>query len=175
MSRPILELTMFIHNKRLQYTVRVSRADPGLANLLLEQFGGPQGELAAATRYFTQAIAEEDPGRKDMLLEIATEELSHLEVIGSLIAMLNRGSRGKLAEGTEQEADLYRSLSGAGNDSHVTQLLYGGGSALTGRCNTLETARAAEVLQMKQRRRIYYTESQKALMWERWREGSGAL
>uniref|UniRef100_Q46SX3 Catalase n=2 Tax=Burkholderiaceae TaxID=119060 RepID=Q46SX3_CUPPJ len=130
MSRPILELTMFIHNKRLQYTVRVSRADPGLANLLLEQFGGPQGELAAATRYFTQAIAEEDPGRKDMLLDIATEELSHLEVIGSLIAMLNRGAKGKLAEGTEQEADLYRSLSGAGNDSHVTQLLYGGGPAL---------------------------------------------
>ncbi len=55
---------MFIHNKRLQYTVRVGRSDPGLANLLLEQFGGPQGELAAACRYFTQAIAEEDPGRR---------------------------------------------------------------------------------------------------------------
>ena len=68
---------MFVHNKRLQYTVRVSQPDPGLANLLLEQFGGPQGELAAACRYFTQALAEEDPGRKDMLLDIATEELSH--------------------------------------------------------------------------------------------------
>ena len=37
---------MFVHNKRLQYTVRVARPNPGLANLLLEQFGGPQGELA---------------------------------------------------------------------------------------------------------------------------------
>lgn len=122
---------MFMHNKRLQYTVRVSRPDPGLANLLLEQFGGPQGELAAAIRYFTQALGEDDPGRKDMLLDIATEELSHLEVIGSIVAMLNKGAKGQLAEGVEQEAELYRSLSGPGNDSHVTQLLYGGGPPLT--------------------------------------------
>ncbi|SNS53415.1 Mn-containing catalase [Noviherbaspirillum humi] len=121
---------MFMHNKRLQYTVRVGDTNPGLANLLLEQFGGPQGELAAAMRYFTQAVAEEDPGRKDMLYDIATEELSHLEVIGSLIAMLNKGAKGQLAEGVEKEAAMYRSLQGAGNDSHVTQVLYGGGPAL---------------------------------------------
>ncbi|MGF6441989.1 Mn-containing catalase [Paraburkholderia youngii] len=84
---------MFMHNKRLQYTVRVGTTNPGLANLMLEQFGGPQGELAAAMRYFTQAVAEEDAGRKDMLFDIATEELSHLEIIGSIVAMLNRGAR----------------------------------------------------------------------------------
>jgi len=121
---------MFVHNKRLQYTVRVSQTNPGLANLLLEQFGGPQGELAAACRYFTQAIAEDDPGRKDMLLDIATEELSHLEVIGSLVTMLNKGAKGQLAEGVEQQGELYRSITGAGNDSHLTQVLYGGGPAL---------------------------------------------
>lgn len=81
-------------------------------------------------RYFTQALAEEDPGRKDMLLDIATEELSHLEVIGSIVAMLNRGAKGKLAEATDEAAELYRSLHGAGNSSHVTQVLYGGGPAL---------------------------------------------
>jgi Mn-containing catalase len=48
---------MFAHNKRLQYTVRVNECNPGLANLMLEQFGGPQGELAAACRYFTQYLA----------------------------------------------------------------------------------------------------------------------
>ncbi|KWF72367.1 Mn-containing catalase [Burkholderia multivorans] len=122
---------MFIHNTRLQYTVRVDAPNPGLANLLLEQFGGPQGELAAAMRYFTQAITEEDPGRKDMLLDIATEELSHLEVIGSLVAMLNRGAKGELAEAVDEQAELYRKLNGPGNDSHVTQLLYGAGSPLT--------------------------------------------
>lgn len=122
---------MFAHNKRLQYTVRVSQTNPGLANLLLEQFGGPQGELAAACRYFTQAIAEDDPGRKDMLMDIATEELSHLEVIGNLVAMLNKGAKGVLAEGTDEEAEMYRRIHGAGNSSHVTQVLYGGGPALT--------------------------------------------
>ncbi|MDR5784412.1 manganese catalase family protein [Caballeronia sp. LZ065] len=122
---------MFVHNKRLQYTVRVAAPNPGLANLLLEQFGGPQGELAAACRYFTQAVAEDDPGRKDLLFDIATEELSHLEVIGSVVAMLNKGAKGQLAEGVQQEAELYRSLTGAGNDSHITSLLYGGGPSLT--------------------------------------------
>jgi Mn-containing catalase len=122
---------MFAHNKRLQYTVRVSETNPGLANLMLEQFGGPQGELAAACRYFTQALSEDDPGRKDMLFDIATEELSHLEVIGSIVVMLNKGAKGRLAEGIEEEGEIYRSITGAGNDSHLTQVLYGGGAPLT--------------------------------------------
>ncbi|MBB1612597.1 Mn-containing catalase [Pseudomonas sp. UMC65] len=122
---------MFLHNKRLQYTVRVAEPNPGLANLLLEQFGGAQGELAAASRYFTQALAEDDPGRKDLLMDIATEELSHLEIVGSIIVMLNKGAKGRMAEGVEEEGELYRSLNGAGNDSHITSLLYGAGAPLT--------------------------------------------
>ncbi|WP_312926173.1 MULTISPECIES: manganese catalase family protein [unclassified Pseudescherichia] len=122
---------MFRHVKQLQYTVRVAEPNPGLANLLLEQFGGPQGELAAACRYFTQGLGDDDPGRKDMLMDIATEELSHLEIIGSLVGMLNKGAKGDLAEGTDQEAELYRKITGNGNDSHLTALLYGGGPALT--------------------------------------------
>ena len=122
---------MFRHVKQLQYTVRVAEPNPGLANLLLEQFGGPQGELAAACRYFTQGLSDDDPGRKDMLMDIATEELSHLEIIGTLVGMLNKGAKGALAEGTESEAELYRSLTANGNDSHITSLLYGGGTPLT--------------------------------------------
>lgn len=122
---------MFRHVKKLQYTVRVSEPNPGLANLLLEQFGGPQGELAAAMRYFTQGLGDDDLGRRDMLMDIATEELSHLEIIGSLVGMLNKGAKGKLAEGTEEEGELYRSITGAGNDSHLTSILYGGGPPLT--------------------------------------------
>ncbi|MBB1600464.1 manganese catalase family protein [Variovorax sp. UMC13] len=121
---------MFSHNKRLQYTVRVGETNPGLANLMLEQFGGPQGELAAACRYFTQALGEDDPGRKDMLFDISTEELSHLEIIGTIVGMLNKGAKGRLAEGVEEEGELYRSITSAGNDSHITQLLYGGGPPL---------------------------------------------
>ncbi|MGJ0238530.1 manganese catalase family protein [Novosphingobium fluoreni] len=121
---------MFMHNKRLQYTVRVAEPNPALASLLLEQFGGPDGELAAAMRYFTQGLAEIDPGRKDMLLDIATEELSHLEVIGSIVAMLNKGVKGALSEAAMEEADLYMEIN-AGGDSHTQSLLYGGGPALT--------------------------------------------
>jgi Mn-containing catalase len=96
---------------------------------MLEQFGGPQGELAAACRYFSQHLAEDDPGRRDMLIDIATEELSHLEVIGTIVAMLNKGAKGRIAEGTDNQAQLYREINGPGNDSHVTQMLYGGGPA----------------------------------------------
>ena len=121
---------MFAHNKRLQYTVRVAGPNPALANLMLEQFGGPQGELAAAMRYFTQAVSEDDPSRKDMLFDIATEELSHLEVIGHIIAMLNKGAKGRLAEAVDTEAEMYKSITGPGNDSHITQVLYGAGTPL---------------------------------------------
>lgn len=120
---------MFMHNKRLMYTVRVSEPNPVLANMMLEQFGGADGELTAAIQYFTQGLAEDDPGRKDLLLDIATEELSHLEVIGSIVAMLNKGAKGRLAEGVDQEADALVRLN-AGGDSHITSLLFGGGPSV---------------------------------------------
>src|SRR5688572_7446628 len=117
---------MFMHNKRLQYTVRVAEPNPRLATMMLEQFGGADGELAAAMRYFTQGIGEDDPGRRDMLLDIATEELSHLEVIGSIVAMLNKGVKANLAEGTTPEAELYREI-GASGVSAKESILFGGG------------------------------------------------
>jgi len=55
---------MFMHSKRLMYTVRVDEPNPELANFMLEQFGGPQGELAAAMRYFTQGLGEDDPAAR---------------------------------------------------------------------------------------------------------------
>ncbi|HYG05753.1 MAG TPA: manganese catalase family protein [Stenotrophomonas sp.] len=119
---------MFMHNKRLMYTVRVERPDPVLATLMLEQFGGPQGELAAAMRYFTQGLGEEDAGRKDLLLDIATEELSHLEIIGSIVAMLNKGVKGELAEGMIDVMEM-RTLT-QNSTSHTEAILYGGGPAL---------------------------------------------
>ncbi|HEY9254308.1 MAG TPA: manganese catalase family protein [Stenotrophomonas sp.] len=119
---------MFMHNKRLMYTVRVERPDPVLATLMLEQFGGPQGELAAAMRYFTQGLGEEDAGRKDLLLDVATEEMSHLEIIGSIIAMLNKGAKGELAEGMVEAMEM-RNLT-QNSTSHTESILYGGGPAL---------------------------------------------
>jgi Mn-containing catalase len=69
--------------------------------------------------------------RKDLLMDIATEELSHLEIVGSIIVMLNKGAKGRLAEGVEEEGELYRAINGAGNDSHITSILYGAGAPLT--------------------------------------------
>lgn len=120
---------MFMHNKRLMYTVRVSEPNPVLATLMLEQFGGPQGELAAAMRYFTQALSEDDAGRKDMLYDIATEEMSHLEIIGSIFCMLNKGMKGKVAEGVEEATEMFAQVT-QGGESHTTSILYGGAAAL---------------------------------------------
>ena len=75
---------MYHHVKKLMYTVRVADPDPRFGNMLLEQFGGANGELAAAMQYTIQGLNCPDAARKDMLMDIGTEELSHLEVIGNL-------------------------------------------------------------------------------------------
>jgi manganese catalase len=85
---------MFLHNRKMMFTVRVDEPNPQFAKLLLEQFGGPNGELGAALRYFSQGWAEADGKRRDMLLDIATEELSHLEMVGQAIVQLSKGSPG---------------------------------------------------------------------------------
>jgi Mn-containing catalase len=92
---------MFYHNKKLQYTVHVDAPNPAFAKMCLEQFGGKDGELGAAMRYFTQGWAESDTARRDMLLDIATEELSHLEMVGQIITGLLKGSRGALVDEME--------------------------------------------------------------------------
>src|SRR3977135_3135525 len=75
---------MYHHVKKLMYTVRVDEPDPAFGNMLLEQFGGANGELAAAMQYSIQGLNCDDPGRKDLLMDIGTEELSHLEIVGTL-------------------------------------------------------------------------------------------
>lgn len=78
---------MYHHVKKLMYTVRVGEADPRFGRMLLEQFGGANGELAAAMQYSVQGINCDNPGIKDLLMDIGTEELSHLEIIGTLARM----------------------------------------------------------------------------------------
>ncbi|HWP17454.1 MAG TPA: DUF892 family protein [Xanthobacteraceae bacterium] len=78
---------MYHHVKKLMYTVRVDEPDPKFGNMLLEQFGGANGELAAAMQYSIQGLNCDDPARKDLLMDIGTEELSHLEIVGTLARM----------------------------------------------------------------------------------------
>ncbi|PQO37753.1 manganese catalase family protein [Bremerella cremea] len=75
---------MYHHVKKLMYTVQVDDPDPRFGSMLLEQFGGANGELAAALQYSVQGLNCEEAAVKDMLMDIGTEELSHLEVIGAL-------------------------------------------------------------------------------------------
>ena len=79
---------MYHHIKKLMYTVNIGTPDVKFGNLLLEQFGGANGELAAAMQYTIQGWnCVDDLARRDLLLDIGTEELSHLEVVGALIRM----------------------------------------------------------------------------------------
>ncbi|GAA0548389.1 manganese catalase family protein [Chitinophaga japonensis] len=104
---------MFYHVKELQFNARVSKPDPAFATLLLEQFGGANGELAAAMRYFVQAFAARHPypDKYDVLMDIATEEFSHLEIVGATIQMLLQGVNGDLKK--------------AADNSEIMQLLNG--------------------------------------------------
>lgn len=95
---------MYHHVKKLMYTVNIGEPDPRFGRMLLEQFGGANGELAAALQYSVQGLNCDDPKRKDMLMDIGTEELSHLEVIGSLARMhLKPLKESKLRSEAEQD------------------------------------------------------------------------
>jgi Mn-containing catalase len=104
---------MFYHVKELQFNARVSKPDPAFATLLLEQFGGANGELAAALRYFGQAFGAKKPypDKYDLLMDIATEEFSHLEIVGATIQMLLTGINGDLKDAAEN-SEIMQLLNG---------------------------------------------------------------
>lgn len=104
---------MFTHVKELQFNARVSQPDIRFAKLLLEQFGGPNGELKAAMQYFVQAFGcrKPHPDVYDMLMDIATEEFSHLEIVGATVQMLLTGVNGELKNAAD-ESDLTKMLDG---------------------------------------------------------------
>jgi Mn-containing catalase len=102
---------MYHHVKKLMYTVRVDEPDPRFGNMLLEQFGGANGELAAAMQYSVQGLNCDDAARKDLLMDIGTEELSHLEIVGTL-ARLHLKPMKSVRE--EAEADPLIAIAGGG-------------------------------------------------------------
>lgn len=104
---------MFYHVKQLQFDARVSHPDPQFASLLLEQFGGGNGELKAALQYFVQAFSARQPypDKYDMLMDVAAEEFSHLEIVGATITMLLGPINGELKDAAER-SDLMKMLRG---------------------------------------------------------------
>ncbi len=81
---------MFVYEKKLQYPVRIKNCNPKLAAFIISQYGGPDGELAASLRYLSQRYAMPYPELKGLLTDIGTEELGHLEMVGSIVHQLTR-------------------------------------------------------------------------------------
>lgn len=117
---------MFYHAKELQFNARVSKPDPRFARLLLEQFGGGNGELKASMQYFVQAFGCRFayPDKYDMLMDIATEEFSHLEIVGATITMLLSGVNGAMKEAVESEPIMQMMKGRATKDEFIHQAFY---------------------------------------------------
>jgi len=82
---------MWLYQKKLEYPVRIKNCNPRLAKFIISQYGGPDGELAASLRYLSQRFGMPDQKSKAILNDIWTEELAHLEMIGSIVHQLTDG------------------------------------------------------------------------------------
>lgn len=83
---------MWIYEKKLEYPVKIKQPNPKFAKIILDQYGGPDGELAASLRYLSQKFTMVTPQAKATLNDIGTEELAHLEIIGSVVDQLLEGA-----------------------------------------------------------------------------------
>ena len=81
---------MFVYEKKLQYPVKIKNTNPQLAALIISQYGGPDGELGASLRYLSQRYSMHYAELKGLLTDIGTEELGHLEMIGTIVHQLTR-------------------------------------------------------------------------------------
>ncbi len=81
---------MFVYEKKLQYPIRIKNTNPRLASLIISQYGGPDGELGASLRYLSQRFSMPYAELKGLLTDIGTEELGHLEMIGTIVYQLTR-------------------------------------------------------------------------------------
>lgn len=81
---------MFVYEKKLQYPVKIDKPNPKLASIIISQYGGPDGELGASLRYLSQRYSMPFDELKALLTDIGTEELSHLEMVGSIVHQLTR-------------------------------------------------------------------------------------
>lgn len=81
---------MFNYVKKLQYPVNIKKCDPKAASIIISQYGGPNGELGASLRYLSQRYSMPLPELKALLTDIGTEELGHLEMIGTIVHQLTR-------------------------------------------------------------------------------------
>lgn len=82
---------MWTYNKVLQYPINIKNKNPQLAKFIISQYGGPDGEIGAALRYLSQRFGMPDQKSKAVLNDIGTEELAHLEMVGTIVHQLTDG------------------------------------------------------------------------------------
>ena len=83
---------MFLYDKILEYPVNITKKDLKMAKIIASQYGGPQGELAAAIRYLNQRVTMPDEYGKSVLNDIGTEELAHIEMLQTMMSQLMKGA-----------------------------------------------------------------------------------
>lgn len=83
---------MYYYVKSLQYPINIKKRNPKMAQTIISQYGGPDGELAASLRYLSQRFGMPDQKSKAVLNDIGTEELAHLEMVGTLVHQLTDGA-----------------------------------------------------------------------------------
>lgn len=82
---------MWLYQKKLEYPIKIKNTNPRLAKFIISQYGGPDGELAASLRYLSQRFGMPEEKSKAILNDIGTEELAHLEMVGSIVHQLTDG------------------------------------------------------------------------------------
>lgn len=91
---------MWIYEKKLQFPVKITRPDARMAKIMIEQYGGCDGEWGAAQRYLSQRYSMVTPEAKATLNDIATEELGHAEIMGTIVRQLMQGlTKDQIIEG----------------------------------------------------------------------------
>ena len=83
---------MWVYEKKLEYPVKIKKPNPKLAKYIITQYGGPDGELAASLRYLSQRFSMVTPQARATLNDIGTEELAHLEIVGTMVRQLVKGA-----------------------------------------------------------------------------------
>ena len=95
---------MWIYEKKLEFPVKITRPDPALAKLIITQYGGPDGELGASLRYLSQRFNMPTDQARATLNDVGTEELAHLEIVGSIVRQLTRDVDEKMLKAAGYDA-----------------------------------------------------------------------
>jgi spore coat protein JC len=103
---------MWTYDKRLEYPVNIKCPNPKLARIIISQYGGPDGELAASLRYLSQRFSMPDQKSIAVLNDIGTEELAHLEMVGAMVHQLTDGVDAKTLQ--KEGLDAYYTDHGVG-------------------------------------------------------------